>query len=663
MIRKLLICFSTLLLLTACQHKNTIPVGPSVTDSIINEAAAKKDYERVLLIADSLEETGDMTHMEADLKRGWAYHKMRWLTKAEKYYRKVITSSRHSAADEKAYQNAAAHLADLLYIKHDYEGSLRVATPVIEELDEKGTGIDEAMSLLLTCVGRCQMKQGNIEEASNTFERAYLCNLRVSKANPTGINMKNAVIHTTNIAIRFLNPQSLNIAAMWLTRTEKLLDQFANTPSADEQFINEYHARLHIYKAYSFQHTGHSEKAQEEYEAFTKSDYARSDDGMSDACEYLIAAHRYDEAADNLRELDRMMKSWNYKPTLDNIQEYMLNKYKANWGAGRTDSANAVARQICNALDSAITWQKNSDANELAIIYETHQKENIIEQQKADLNRSHSIVVGTAAVLIAIFFIIYVVSRRRAMRRLAEKNEQLKLANERANETSKMKSDFIKQISHEIRTPLNILSGFTQVLTSGGIELDDNARQNINNQIYENTNRITELVNKMLELSDAGTQVIIERLDETSAMEIVAQAVADSSIAIATHITFHIQPDADAEATTLHTNLQQAVRALELLLDNAQKFTQQGSVTLRVSKQTQHGISRILFIVEDTGIGIPSEHAEHIFEEFAQLNSYTDGTGIGLTVARSIARRLGGDIRLDTTYTTGARFIMSLACE
>ena len=190
--------------------------------------------------------------------------------------------------------------------------------------------------------------------------------------------------------------------------------------------------------------------------------------------------------------------------------------------------------------------------------------------------------------------------------------------------------------------------------------MDEEARRNVNNQIYQNTNRITELVNKMLELSDAGSQTTIERLDETSALEIAAQAAADSGITIATYLTFNIQPDADAENATLRTNLQQAVRALELLLDNARKFTQQGSVTLRISTESQHHVRRILFIVEDTGIGIPVSEAEHIFEDFVQLNSYSDGTGIGLTVARSIARRLGGDVVLDTTYTAGARFVMSL---
>ena len=66
------------------------------------------------------------------------------------------------------------------------------------------------------------------------------------------------------------------------------------------------------------------------------------------------------------------------------------------------------------------------------------------------------------------------------------------------------------------------------------------------------------------------------------------------------------------------------------------------------------------FVVEDTGIGVPYKEAERIFNEFVQLDEYYDGTGIGLAVARSLARRLGGDVVLYTTYTAGARFVMTL---
>ena len=253
--------------------------------------------------------------------------------------------------------------------------------------------------------------------------------------------------------------------------------------------------------------------------------------------------------------------------------------------------------------------------------------------------------------------------RNRAARRLAtmyqelkQKNEALTIANARAEESSKMKTDFIRQISHEIRTPLNILNGFTQVITANEVNLSANEKTDIQQRITENTNRITELVNKILELSDISNQTVIECTDDVTAMQIATEASKDSNISEATHIRFSISDDAKIGELLLHTNRQYAVRALALLLDNAKKFTKEGEVRLFFQRYP----SSIGFIVEDTGIGIPADKAEQIFDEFVQLDDYYDGTGIGLTVARSIDRRLGGDITLDTSYTDGSRFIMTL---
>ena len=319
-----------------------------------------------------------------------------------------------------------------------------------------------------------------------------------------------------------------------------------------------------------------------------------------------------------------------------------------------------MAAQICEALDSAIFWQKHSDAAELATIYDTQQKETTIARQQADIKQGHLLALGIALGLLSLFLIFYILYRRNTMHRLADKNAELKLANERAQESSEMKSEFIKQISHEIRTPLNILSGFTQVLTSSGMDIDEATRRDINRQITENTDRITGLVNKMLELSDAGSKMVIEQNDEVSPLQIATQAANDAGIIEAKRIVFDLQASADAKTLIMRTNLQQAVRALSLLLDNAQKFTKQGSVKLDVSLQTLPTSRKVLFAVEDSGVGVPPEEAEHIFEEFVQLDNYYNGTGIGLTIARSIARRLGGDIVLDTSYTGGARFVMTL---
>ena len=252
---------------------------------------------------------------------------------------------------------------------------------------------------------------------------------------------------------------------------------------------------------------------------------------------------------------------------------------------------------------------------------------------------------------------------------LEETNKQLEVARCRAEEASRMKTNFIQQISHEIRTPLNILNGFTQILTTPGMELDATTQQEVTKGIDDNTNRITSLVNKMLELADANSSTELERTDNVLAVQIAAQAADESRITVASHLVFDLDMTEGADMAMLQTNLQQATRALSLLLDNARKFTQpaeaavnagaevkQGRVVLRLAIENQ----MLNFIVEDNGIGVPVDEAEHIFDEFVPLDDYYDGTGIGLTVARSIARRLGGNIVLDTSYTDGARFVFSL---
>lgn len=264
--------------------------------------------------------------------------------------------------------------------------------------------------------------------------------------------------------------------------------------------------------------------------------------------------------------------------------------------------------------------------------------------------------------LIFVFLIVFSINRYLLSRRLL-------IANARAEESTRMKSNFIKQISHEIRTPLNILSGYTQVLASPSAQLTNEEKQEISAQVMESTERITGLVNKMLELSDVSSQVVIVRNDELSAREIAQRAVEDSGIAEANHLEFEMLAGEGADAV-FKTHRRTAIRILELLLDNAMKFTRRAEsyhqalqenkkerVTLSVSRTGD----KARFVVEDTGIGVPAKDAERIFDEFVQLDEYYDGTGIGLTVARSLARRLGGDVVLDTTYEGGARFVMTLA--
>jgi signal transduction histidine kinase len=320
-------------------------------------------------------------------------------------------------------------------------------------------------------------------------------------------------------------------------------------------------------------------------------------------------------------------------------------------------------------LDSAMVWQKQSDAAELAAIYDTQQKETELAEQRVRLSDQRLLTMGITMFLVILGFCLFIYFRHRSAMRLETAYYDLERANNRAEESSRMKSDFIQQISHEIRTPLNILSGFTQLITTPGASYDEATLKDINQKIVENTSRITSLVNKMLELSEAKSHAVIERNDHVLAVQIAAEAVNASGITEASHLMFDMQISPEAEQVVLQTNLQAAVRALSLVLDNARKFTalpearqqekptdHKQKVTLRLSV-----LSGLLFFsVEDTGIGIPHKEAERIFEEFVQLDEYYDGTGIGLTVARSLIRRIGGNIKVDTAYIGGSRFVITL---
>ncbi len=342
-----------------------------------------------------------------------------------------------------------------------------------------------------------------------------------------------------------------------------------------------------------------------------------------------------------------------YEPMMDLDWWPMAQRLRgeALLAVGRNREAAILYQKMYLHKDSTFSKDVRMQLDELNTLFQVDEI-----RMKGQLERSRFVILIICLIMLVLLLFIYL--RHRAAKRLAQKNQELMIANARAEESSKMKTAFIQQISHEFRTPLNILNGFTQILTAPDMVLQTEEKADIQKRISESTERITSLVNKMLELSDANSRQVIERNDSIAALMIATQAIEHTGIQQDSHIKFQLQADAQAEAI-MHTNLQSATRALTLLLDNARKFTKKGEVRLIIQQQP----GTFDFIVEDTGIGVPAQEAEHIFDEFVQLDEYYDGTGIGLAVARSIARRLGGDIVLDTSYSGGARFVMSLPKE
>ena len=323
---------------------------------------------------------------------------------------------------------------------------------------------------------------------------------------------------------------------------------------------------------------------------------------------------------------------------------------------GRGEEAAQIFQQLYHEKDSVFGRDARQHLDELNALFKIDELKT--EQQHAKFK--YMIIATVSIVLALLLLVLY--GWRTAIKQ-KKVNEQLRIANERAKVSSKMKSEFIRNISHEIRTPLNIVSGFTQILTAPEMDLPEKDKNDIQERVTENTDRIIKLVDRMLMLSDVNSDAEIERNDHTDIQTVVSMAIKHS--AIDTHtlpgdkdakVSFQRLLDAETNAITLITNKLHASRILGHLFENAVKFTQEGSITLKAELTD----SKLCFIVEDTGIGIPAKETEHIFEEFVQLDSFTDGTGIGLTVARSVARRMGGELWLDTSYSNGARFVFEV---
>ena len=665
-----------LLAITSCNKQQTYVPKTTLADSLLYAATSVQDLDRAVFLCDSLLETGDVSIFRNSYLKGSIYARTGKPHDAEAILKHALAIKPQNAYDSLFYFQCLKAMVEYSTEKGDYEGLLRVALPAYEGLyalvsrPEYAAEAYDILAEILQHVGVSQVNQRMFDEGEKYFEKCYDCIVKVRALDTSWKHDYYATVCLYNIASSYSFQGDFPAAEKWLNYTEAIIKEMANKDNVPALVTDMSWSTYYLDRAMIYSGLGKQKEADQAYEAYKRTQYAKTDIAKIHEGEYLMKTKRYAQAADLYAVTYRYLAESGSERTLDNVG-YLTRKFEANYKAGRNDSALSVAAYTFEHLDSAITREKKNQVIELATIYHTQQKDAEIADQKAKLLQTRVLALLVALVLAMTFFMIYAVIRRRQRISLEEKNQQLMIANARAEESLRMKTKFIQQISHEIRTPLNILSGYAQVITAPDMEIDNETRNDANQQILENTDRITGLVNKMLELSDVSSRTVIELTDQVPAVQIANQAVLSSGIEDAAHLDFLLQDTDGAGLTVLTTNQQAAVRVLSLLLDNAMKFTAPAEAyghqtdadkkraTLTITKH-ENGVQ---FIVEDTGIGVPAAEAEHIFDEFVQLDEYYNGTGIGLTVARSLSRRLGGDVVLDTTYTAGARFVLTLPCS
>lgn len=455
--------FTALLLsvmITACDKvKKSREPKMAHADSVIFDVGTAKDYERMRALSDSFELTKDISSLDANRWRGVSYYRQGQYRLAEIYYRRALESDIKSEQDLVSYIKVARRLSELLLVKGDFEGSLRIAIPAVAKMDEKGVGSDIDYAILLNNIGCCQLNLGRDEEANKSFLTARGHYANRWQTDSTSRGFQEAVIGTVYTSMAYINMRRYAESIYWIDRTEMLLDKYRQRPDARSEYFDEYQGRIEIMRAVALQGLDKPKEARQAYQAFQKTNYSKTGPGRINANDYLVAAHRYAEAANNYQVLDKTLHDWGMEASLDNIQLYMLPKFFANDKAGRQDSARAIAERIFELLDTAIVNQKNSATAELATIYDTQGKEAEIALQQAKLNKQRLISTGVALVLVIIFFIVYTLHRRRATHRLAaahnkleEAHQKLKVAYDQLEETTAAK----ERIESELRIARNI---------------------------------------------------------------------------------------------------------------------------------------------------------------------------------------------------------------
>lgn len=673
---------------TSCQHegKRQSKYMDINTAMILAKRARHftKDDAKFLAKTDSLYSVDSIgTYLRDYL---YAYHEMYHAInypKADTLFTDIIERRANNLHDKQVQIAATCELITSQRLQGKIEKATLLALDALKKFtidDAEGDMISVTDYIrLYGAAGYGLISRGDIKNGNDYYVKSYELSRQYEDAYST--EKEQWLIHRVVTVYELIEALNIykcyDVMMPWIERQERDIAEYLKLPDAQKLKADLIKSYMLIDKSQVLQFQGKDKEAAQAYNEYLNTAFSKTLIGSTNRAYYLAAAHKWQDAAIAMEKVDEAMAPYVNDLSLDFIHDVYLKKYQVNMMAGRKDTATYVAHQICQDLDSAITHFTHEKALEMASIYNTQQKDAEIAEQKASLLHTRVIALLVALLLVVVFFLVYSWYRRRAAARLEavnlqlkEKNQQLTIANARAEESSRMKTKFIQQISHEIRTPLNILSGFAQVITAEGMELDEASRHDANTQILENTDRITGLVNKMLELSDASSRAVIELADSVSPLQIATQAVEASGITSAQHLDFQLQTADDASTVQLTTNLSAAQRIVSLLLDNAIKFTAPAAAYGHQSvpaADKQHATLRVevtadsvQFVVEDSGIGVPPSEAEHIFEEFVQLDEYYDGTGIGLTVARSLARRLGGDVTLDTAYTSGARFILTL---
>lgn len=352
------------------------------------------------------------------------------------------------------------------------------------------------------------------------------------------------------------------------------------------------------------------------------------------------------------------------------LLRHMLTAARA---VGDTQAELEASAEYTSFLEETLRERSAEKVRELQIIYDIHGMNSAHERKEAALReRSVWILSGAAVFLFILLVVMYLMYRhstkmsrnlRESNSRLLAEQEQLRgtrdelvAARDQAQRANRIKSDFIKNMSSEVEIPVHTITEYTNLIVDCAEATDAPYLRHFCELITYNTSLLSKIVSDLLSLAEIDTATLDVKRSKVALLPLCRNSVKSVEHRVSDGVTLTLAPG--LPDVTVDTDPVRLSQILFQVLCNAAKFTEHGTITL--SYEVFPEVNRVEMRVTDTGKGIPTDEMEHIFERFVQVDPSAQGAGLGLPLARQIARLLGGDLTLGSTSEFGSTFIISL---
>ena len=491
------------------------------------------------------------------------------------------------------------------------------------------------MALSLNAIGEIYTAIGREREAGDAYERS----LALFEEYGGDETMKKILL----VELAEYNLRMKDIGAM--AKYVRLLNQYSTDSQSElEQTV------MSIFNAYYKIHTGALEEADSYLEKVRK----QQDELIPGLLEYFLVAEAYYLEQSNA--LEKALEIYDYffslKHAGNNYELYistMEKKAQLLEKMGRKEEAFTLYNTIYSYINSKFKANYPKEIDQLCARFEADQLTYQITQDRNRSLRYYTIAIGGCALVLALFIFL----SWRKIFRLKQSKQKMEEMNRKAENAIRKKNLFLSNMSHEVRTPLNAIVGFSTLMASEEIEVDEVSRKEYCEIIRINSYQLLKLINDIIDFSDFDEDNISMTIKGQDAVKICREVI--ETVAASYKLQVELRFDTSLTSLMIDTDDSRLRQVLINLLVNATKFTTQGSIVLRLERSIDDA-DMALFSVTDTGCGIPLEKQKLIFERFEKLNDFVQGTGLGLSICLLILKRLKGKIWIDDKYTEGARF-------